>query len=112
MPFGDIVVNTKTFQPRDPGIYSLSTLAFGNPRNELRVRGGTKGKDSSYRASVTRLMEKEVTVNGVITVPQAIVTVNITVPTAFTAAELDTMTSDIDVFLTSAILTRILAGES
>lgn len=112
MPYGDITVNSKTFQPRDPGVYSLSTLTFGNPRNEFRIRGGTKGKDGSFRGSITRLYEKEVTVNGTITVPQAIVTVSITAPTAFTASELDVMTSDIDVFLTSAIITRLLAGES
>lgn len=112
MPYGDITVNSKTFQPRDPGVYSLSTLTFGNPKNEFRIRGGIKGKDGAFRGSLTRLYEKEVPVNGTINVEQAIITLSITARTAFTASELQVMASDINAFLSAPILTRLLAGES
>lgn len=112
MPFGDITANTKVFQPRDPGVYSLSTLTFGNPKNEFRIRGASKGKDGSYRGTITRLVEKDVTINGTVVTKSLVVTLSITSSTDFTAAEIDTAVSDIDVFSTTTNLTRLLAGES
>lgn len=112
MPFGVITVNTKSFEPRTPGNYSLSTVTFGQPANEFQIRGATIGKDGLLRASVSRILEKDVTVAGATVRKRALVVTNIIVPSSdFTAAELDTMLSDSSEFITGPTLTRVLQGE-
>jgi len=113
MPFGNITVNTKTYEPRTPGTYSLSTTVFGQPLNEFRVRGAQKSKDKLLRSSVTRVYEKDVTVGTVVTRKQSVVTLNITTPDAdFSGADIDNLTSDISEFLTATIVSRLMQGES
>lgn len=113
MPFGTITVNTKSYEPRNPGVYALSTTTFGSPANEFRIRGAAgPSKDGLLRSSTTRILEKDVTVGGVSTRKQSIVTLTIAVPPAdFTAADVDGLASDISEFLTTATITRLLQGE-
>jgi hypothetical protein len=113
MPFGEFTVNTKTFQPREPGTYSNSTVAFGQPEDELRTRGAVSSKDGILRASVTRLLEKDVVVGGDSVRKQLVVSTSISVPNSgFTAAEVDDLLSDISEFATGSTVTRLLQGES
>lgn len=113
MPFGTIAVNSKNFEPRGVGRYVLSTVAFGDPSNEFRVKGAAKGKDSLYRGSVARVLEKDVTVGSETTRKVASVALSLTIPSSgFTAAEIDAMASDISEFLTAATITRLLSEES
>lgn len=112
MPFGTISVNTKLYDPRSEGLYALSTLTFGNPKNEFRIKGGTVGKDGAYRASILRILEKDVTVNGSPIRRGCVIQLSITAPTDFTVTEIDGLTSDISEFMTSNTITRLLAGES
>lgn len=113
MPFGTITVNTKSYEPRQPGVYSLSTVVFGQPNNEFRISGGKQSKDGLLRGSVTRLIEKDVVVNGQNLRKQASVTLSWATPTAdFTGSELDGLISDISEFITAATISRINQGES
>lgn len=113
MPFGTITANTKTYEPRTPGSYVLSTVTFGQPTNEFRIRGAVVGKDGLLRASISRILEKDVAVGSDTSRQQALVITNITVPvSAFTAAELDSLLLDTSEFITAATLSRILQGES
>lgn len=113
MPFGTITVNTKSFEPRTPGTYVLSTVSFGQPSNEFRLRGATIGKDGLMRASIVRVLEKDVTVGSDIVRKQALVSTNIVTPASdFTAAELDALLSDSSEFVSSATLSRLMQGES
>lgn len=113
MPFGSITVNTKTFDPRTPGTYSRSTVVFGQPSDEFRIRGASSGKDGILRASITRLLEKDVVLPSGTVRRQAVVTLSITTPsTDYTGTELDGLASDISEFATATTISRLLQGES
>lgn len=112
--FGPITVNAKTFNQTTDGRYMISTYAFGSVADYFIVKGGSLTKDrKNIVAAVSRIFEKDVTTNGVVTRRSASVQSIYTVPTVgFLSAELDARQSDIDAFITGAILDRVLAGES
>lgn len=114
MPFAPIVVNTKTYNAAGDGVYSRSTVAFGQPADRFQIKGGSLTKDRrNVVAALSRVLEKDVTVNGVTERRSAIAQVVLTVPpVGFTSSELDAMVLDIDAFITSGNLDRLLAGES
>jgi hypothetical protein len=114
MPFGSIVVNSKTFTPQGEGRYGLSTLSFGDPANYLSVKGGQLTKDkSAYSAAVSRTLQKDVTIGSNTSRLSASVQLVISVPKqGFTSTEIDVLASDLSEFLTSSVLDRILSGES
>lgn len=112
MPFGNITAQTLTYQPRDDGHYVLSTVAFGNPDNSFIIRPAV-AKSNPLRGSVSRVLQKDVTVSGATTRKTATVTLAIVSPDAdFTATELASLKTDINEFLTSTNLTRMLMGEA
>lgn len=114
MPFGPIVVNSKTFNQSGDGRYNLSTLTFGQPSNFFSVKGGSLTKDrSNVVAAISRTFQKDVTVNGTTTRLSASAQLVITVPsTGFTSTEIDVLASDISEFVSASTLDRVLAGES
>lgn len=113
MPFGTITVNTKTFESRTPGSYSLSTVVFGQPNNEFRIRGASQSKDGVLRSTVTRLLEKDVVVGSDTVRRQCVVTLSVSSPpTDFTGSEIDGLASDISEFLTASTISRLMQGES
>jgi len=113
MPFGTITSQTKTYVPRSTGIYSESTTTFASPQDEFRMRAGTVRKDKSIAAGITRVLQKDITVSGLTTRQQAIVSLSITVPSnsSFTATEVDSLALDISTFVTPETVSRLLQGE-
>lgn len=111
MPFGSITTNAKTFDPRVPGTYVLSTLAFGAPANELRFRGATKGKDGKYRFSVGKVLEKDITIDSRTVRVNSVVSISITTSTDFTSTEVLSSLADITGALTSDRLLRLMQSE-
>lgn len=113
MPFGTITVNGSTFEPRQPGIYSLAGVTFDAPSNEIRLRGATISKNGGS-ATVTRYAAKDVVVGDDTIRKNCAVSLQIQVPsgTGFTAAEIDAMALDISEFLTTENVSRLLQGES
>jgi len=112
MPFSPITVNNKTFVQSGSNRYMLSTVAFGQPLNYIKVSGGTqRSATSSVTASVTRVIEKDVVVAG--STVRKSCTVQLVVQTTpdFTSGDIDGMASDISEFLTNATLDRVLNGE-
>lgn len=114
MPFGTIVANTVSYEPRQPGIYQKAGLSFNSPSDEFRLRPAiAAGKDGKLRASISRVFEKDVTLtSGAIVRDQLIVTINVTTSAQFTPAEIDTRVSDISEFISSSTLNRLLTGEA
>lgn len=114
MPFGTITVNTKTFNQQGEGRYGLSTLTFGNPANYFTVKGGQLNKDrTTVTGAVSRVFQKDVTVGSATERLSASVQLVISVPRqGFTSTEIDVLVSDINEFITSANLDRVLSGES
>lgn len=113
MPFGDIISQSKTYSPRSPGYYVDNTLSFGDPLNEYRIKGATESRDGLLRSTTTRVLQKDVTVEGETQRLQASVQLLIAVPqSGFTAAELDSLAEDISTFFTAGTITRLLQGES
>lgn len=113
MPFGNIVAQTVTYEPRTPGLYTKAGLTFDMPQNEFRIRGAMRGKDS-VSASVTRVLQKDITVGSGVLRRNAVVTLNIQMPNlgGFTAAEIDSLVADISEFITGNVVSRLLQGES
>lgn len=112
MPFAIITAQTLPFEPRSEGHYVRSNVAFGAPDNSFVIRGAN-AKSEPLRASVSRVLQKDITIAGNTVRKTATVTLAIVVPTAdFTALELDSLATDISEFLTSNTATRLLMGES
>lgn len=112
MPFGQITAQTLTYDPRDDGHYVRSTVAFGQPDNSFVVRGANT-RVEPLRASVSRVLQKDIIVGGNTIRKTATVTFAIVCPSAdFTASELDSLATDISEFITSNTATRLLMGES
>lgn len=114
MPFAPITVNTKTYNASGDGLYGRSTVTFGQPSDRFQIKGGSLTKDKrNVVAVVSRVLEKDVTVNGVTERRSATVQCIVTVPpVGFTSTEIDAMVLDIDAFVTAGNLDRVLAGES
>lgn len=113
MPFGTITVNSKSFEPRSPGTYSLSSVVFGDPNNDIRVNPGRLSKDGLVRGSVSRILEKDVTVGGSTVRRQMTLTVSWSAPPSnFTAAEIDGALSDVSEFATPTTISRVNQGEA
>lgn len=114
MPFGTITVHTVAYEPRKPGIYVNNALAIGAPADEIRLSGAsTPSKNKTQSISFTRILDKDVTVNGVLQRVRATFTGSWTYPSTggFTASEMDQMASDCDTFSSTANLTRLAGGE-
>jgi len=113
MPFGTITSGANSFEPRSPGIYSLSTVVFTDPKNEFRIRGAS-ASGKTRTTSVQRFVEKDITVAGVTTRLGNSVNLQVSIPemSTLTATEVDALATDIATFLTAATISRLLQGES
>lgn len=113
MPFGTITAATKSYEPRTPGTYILSTVVAGQPTNEFRLRGASITKDGLLRCSLTRVLEKDVLVGGSSVRKQGIISLSVTIPAAdYTATDVDSLIADISEFATATTISRMLQGES
>lgn len=112
MSFGTIVTTTKTFNQRSEGIYADSTVSFGSPANELRIRPNTSKKAPSV--SVTRYKQVDYVASATSTLRIAgSVSLQIQVPEAgFTLADIDVMVAEISEFVSAASVSRMLQGEA
>lgn len=112
MPFGNISSQSLTYNDRGDGRYVLSTLGFGDPENLFVVRPAIPKQDP-MRCSVSRTLQKDVTVSGSTVRKNATVTVSIVTPPAnYSATELDSLVTDLANFLTAETITRMFQGES
>jgi len=112
MPFGTITAQTQTYDPRSPGIYTRTSVGLGQPDNSFVIRPASSKADP-LRASVSRVIQKDVVVGGSTVRKTATVTVSCVVPSAdFTSTEVDSLVADISEFITATSITRILQGES
>lgn len=113
MPFSSVVSGSKTYVPREPGIYVVDSLVFSDPTDELRVRGATRNKDKSISGSLTSYMEKDVTVNGNPVRKSAVAALALTAGPDFTVAELQAAIKALyDFSQTTGFLSRFMQGES
>lgn len=113
MPFGTITSDAKNYEPRVPGIYELSTVTFGQPRDYFEIRGGTRSKDGTIRGSIARIFQKDIDINGTVMRKNLALVLSLSSYEAgFTAAEIDARIADISNFATTTTLTRLLQGEN
>jgi len=114
MPFGNITAQGVVYESRSPGRYTRSTVAFGQPDNSFVIRGAVAQSEAGIlRASVSRILQKDVTVSGAILRRTATFTGSLVVPAMdYTALELDSLASDVAEFYTANTITRMLMGES
>lgn len=113
MPFGTITAQTLTYEPRSAGKYTRSTVTFGSPDNSYVIRGASALSADPLRTSVSRVLQKDVTINGSVVRKTATVTLSFVAPPAdFTSAELDSLATDLSEFITSSTVSRMFMGES
>lgn len=113
MAFGTITTNTKVFNSIGAGIYQLSTVVFGAANNLFKVTGGKKANAKApVSSTISRHLEKDIIEGTVTTRRKASVVLQLSIPLGFTTAEIDGMVTDIDLWVTTANLDRLLMGES
>lgn len=110
MPFGTITSQSLTYQPRAEGMYVLSTLSFSDPSNHFLMRGASK--TDPLRASVSRVLQKDIVVGGETKRISCTVTLSVVTPSSgFTPAEIDSAATDLSTFITTDTISRLLTGE-
>lgn len=116
MAFNTITIDSRIFSSIGTGLYNLATSVFGSVMNALRIVPGKKaGKTGPTSFSVTRIIEKDILGEGVLAIPtrrKLSVSVQAVVPDGFEAVDVDNAVHDIDLFLTTENVNRILLGES
>lgn len=113
MPYGNITAQNLVYEPRSAGKYTRSSVTFGQPDNSFIVRGANALSTDPLRTSVSRVLQKDVTVNGVVVRKTATVTLSMVSPPAdFTAAEIDSLVADLSDFISTTTVTRLFMGES
>lgn len=113
-PISTTVGGAKAWNESGPGVYAESTVQFGQPRSYLKITRGTpNNKTGLTTCSISRILERDVTVNGVVSRKALSVSLQISVPNLpdFTTVQVDDAAGLISEFLTSATLDRILKGE-
>lgn len=113
MAFQIVTIGVNVFNSVGNGLYQLSSVLFGAPGNMVKITGGKKSsKTSPTSASISRHLEKDFTVNGVLQRRKCSVVLQLSVPEGFTTEEVDGLVSDLSTFADPTTLTRILMGES
>lgn len=112
MSFTSLTAQTRTYEPTAAGIYVLSTLSFGDPDDSIVVRAASQSGEPR-RFSVSRVLQKDVTVAGDTLRKTATVTNSVVVPSlGFTATDLRGMVLDLADVLSTSNITDILFGRS
>lgn len=115
MAFNTITLDSRIFSSIGTGLYNLSTSVFGAVMNAIRIVPGKRaGKTGPTSFSVTRIVEKDIWLEGVATPTRRKMSVSLqaVVPDGFVAADVDFATNDIALFLTTETVNRILLGEA
>lgn len=111
MSFHPITMDTKTWNESGPGRYMESTVTFGGPQNFLRITPGATNKSGLTTCTVTRHLEKDVTLNGVTSRQYAKLVCTFEMSPGLTVNDADLLAANVSEFLSPATLTRILNGE-
>lgn len=111
MPYGTISSQSVDYAPRNSGTYTKSTLAFGQPDNSFVIRPA-QPKADPLRASVSRILQKDVVVGSNTVRKTATATISIVVTPDFTATEVDSLVTDLSNFITVDTVTRMFMGEA
>lgn len=111
MSFHPITMDTKTWNESGPGRYMESTVTFGGPQNFLRISPGAPNKSGSTLCTITRHLEKDVTVNSVTTRHYAKLVCTLELSAGMAVSDADLLLSNVAEFATPATLTRVLNGE-
>lgn len=116
MPFGTIIgsILNQIFEPRSPGLYARASASFADPKDEFRLSGASTKRDGSRSGAITRLLQIDVTTPGGIVRKQAVLTLNISVPSdgSVTSAMVNSMVEDVSLFVTETTVSRLLQGEA
>lgn len=113
MAFGTLTVGTTTYNSVGPGEYMLSTVAFGSPAHMFKLSPGKKANAKAPTSfAITRILDRDFTVNSVVERRRCSLSVQFNVPDGFTMADIDVMLEQASVLATQEFLTRLAMGES
>lgn len=111
MSFHPISLASKTWNEVGPGKYMDSTVTFGSPLNYIQLKPGSKSaKSGTTSASVSRIMQKDVTQGAIVTRNTASASLIYQFGDGFTTAELDALTLNISDLVTVSFLELLLLG--
>lgn len=111
MPFGTLTHGSLTFEPRQDGIYMLSTAVIGDPLTYIQFRpNSTSG--NLIRLAVSAIAEKDVEVSGANQRFKQTWTLSGVMPNAhFSPAEAVALVDRLNTIYTQAVLSRHALGE-
>lgn len=120
MALGTLMYGEGSYDDVGGGRYISSTLQLGDPRDEIKISGGSllsKAKPPVTSASVTRLVELPVSSNpadpeATLTNRRLNITVNVQAQSGITNAQIDTELDNLVTLLTPQLITRIMQGAS
>lgn len=113
MSFGTITIDTRVFNETSPGVYRLSTLAFGAPDDSFTIRPNATPKANPARFSISRVRQIDVVENGKTTRETMTSTTSFVMPQkGFTMLDADNADNDLAAFITVANLNAIAQGRS
>jgi hypothetical protein len=112
MSFHPLVQGTSTYNQTGNGKYTNATCVPGGPTDHWQIIGGKPTKQGTINSSVSRVLEKDTTVNGVTTRDKLVVNIQIQQGKTLTVADIDFLLGEVSDFLTVARITRLQLGES
>lgn len=113
MLHGPFAMGGVSFTGIKPGLYIDLSTALGAPTNEIRVSPPANNAKSAVRSlSITRIKQKDITIDSAVKRKSAIVTVNFQLPSdvSFTTTEARTMLTDILAVAAEETLNQFFKG--
>lgn len=112
--FGTISVNSSSFRPVGSGKYLRTGLSFNDPSDHFQIKPGSPNRTRNLQvASVTRFVERVITINGQPEKVAMSVQVVVNVPlNGFEPSDVDKAIDDISDFLTPTNTDLWLLGSS
>lgn len=110
--FHPINIAGEIFNQTGNGVYTHSSVLVGGPANEIKIAAGrTNLKTGLTLASVTRRIDVETLEGSALVRRPLIANIQLTFPKNATLTQLDAALTEVDTFLTTVVLNRILLGE-
>lgn len=114
MAFNSLTLGAESYVSIGNGLYQLSTVPFGGAGKMIKLAPGNRSaKTLVTTASVTRILEKDITVGTTVVRRKAVITSQLVIPDGFTSAEVALLMSSTGTgFFTTANVDRLLQGEN
>lgn len=112
MSFHPLVIGSETFNGSGVGRYVQNDVQFGGNTDEIRISPGSLVKNGAVVATVQRIQEFTVTINGESVRRRLQVKIDISAEPGVTVTQIDENLASLSTFATVDTLNRVMTGES